>query len=118
MYFPQGTIDLRSALSAQLEEAADDGSGRGFSVTTSQQTLRFKAESVTSAQEWTKKIQRSIFHSRNAGNTVKTCLPIRNMLEIEDNAMFENWNTLRIKIVDSETFAVDEVYKFPIATSK
>lgn len=57
-----------------------------------------------------KKIQRAIFHSHNEGNTVKICLPIRNILEIEENPMFESWNTLKMKVVDNdETFAVDEV---------
>ena len=110
LYFPQGNVDLRNAVSAQLEEATDDSNGKGFSVTTSQQTYRFKAESIASAQEWVKKIQRAIFHSHTAGNTVKICLPIQNMLEVEENPMFENWNTLKIKVVDNdETFAIDEV---------
>ena len=96
--------------SAQLEEAGDDGSGKGFSITTSQRTHRFKAESVASAQEWVKKIQQAIFHSHNVGNSVKISIPIQNVLEIEDNPMFESWDTLKVKVVDSEeTFAIDEV---------
>ena len=111
LYFPQGTIDLRSAVSAQLEKAADDGTSRGFSITTSQRTHRFKAESVASAQEWVKKLQQAIFHSHNAGNSVKIALPIENILEVEDNPLFERWDTLKIKAVDNEeTFAIDEYF--------
>ncbi|KAL9088412.1 MAG: hypothetical protein Q9159_003112 [Coniocarpon cinnabarinum] len=111
LYFPLGTIDLRSAITAQLEKAADDGSGKGFSITTSQRIVRFKAESVASAQEWVKKIQQAIFHSHNVGNSLKISLPIQSIVEIEDNPLFERWETLKIKAVDNEeSFAVDEYF--------
>ena len=93
-----------------MEKATDDGTRRGFSITTSQRTHRFKAESVASAQEWVKKIQQAIFHSHNVGNSVKICISTRNILELEENPMFERWDTLKIKVVDDEdTFAIDEV---------
>ena len=71
----------------------------------------FKADSVASAKEWVKTLQKVIFRSHNDGDSVKISLPIENVIDIEESPVMEKVaDTIKIRVIDSdETYAVDEV---------
>ena len=108
LYFPNGQIDLRYAISANISDKDKDG--LHFTVVTPQRTYHFRADSAPSAKEWVKSLQRVIFRSHNDGDSVKISLPIENVLDIEDSQMIEFADTCKIRVIDNdETYAIDEV---------
>ena len=110
LYFPSGNIDLRYGISSsQLKGKGSDG--KEFSLVTRQRVYHFKADSIVSAREWVKTLQKVIFRSHNDGDSVKISLPIENVIDIEESPVMEKVaDTLKIRVVDSdETYAVDEV---------
>ena len=111
LYFPSGNIDLRYGISAALIDHKDKSrDAKEFSVVTHQRIYYFKADSVTSAKEWVKTLQKVIFRSHNDGDSVKISLPIENVIDIEMSPVIDFAETFKIRIVDSdETYAIDEV---------
>lgn len=111
LYFPNGNIDLRYAISAALSEQKEKGKETThFSVTTYQRTYSFKADSPMSAKEWVKTLQKVIFRSHNDGDSVKISLPIENVIDVEESPVIDFADTFKIRVVDNdETFAIDEV---------
>lgn len=108
LYFPSGTIDLRYGISASVTDK--DKENIHFAVTTHQRTYQFKADSVQSAREWVKALQRVIFRSHNEGDSVKISLPIENVIDIEETQMLDFAETCKIRVIDNdETYAIDEV---------
>lgn len=109
LYFPDGQIDLRYAISANITDT--DKESVHFSVVTHQRTYNFKADSAPSAKEWVKSLQRVIFRSHNDGDSVKISLPLENILDIEDSQMVEFADTCKIRVIDNdETYAIDEYF--------
>ena len=79
-------------------------------VVTDERTYQFKADSVASAKEWTRAIQKVIFRTHNEGNSVKISLPIQNVLEIEESTILDFADTVKVRVIDNdETYAIDEV---------
>ena len=111
LYFPSGNIDLRYGISAALTDHKDKSrDAKEFSVVTHQRIYYFKADSVTSAKEWVKTLQKVIFRSHNDGDSVKISLPTENVIDIEMSPVIDFAETFKIRIVDSdETYAIDEV---------
>ena len=111
LYFPSGNIDLRYGISAALIDHKDKSrDAKEFSVVTHQRIYFFKADSVTSAKEWVKTLQKVIFRSHNDGDSVKISLPTENVIDIEMSPVIDFAETFKIRIVDSdETYAIDEV---------
>ncbi|KAF2457596.1 UDP-glucose:sterol glycosyltransferase [Lineolata rhizophorae] len=111
-YFLSGTIDLRYSISAALTEPKDKSKeATGFSLTTDQRTYHFKADSASSATEWVRQLQKVIFRSHNDGDSVKISLPVDNIIDIEENAVLDFADTVKIRAIDSdETYAIDEYY--------
>lgn len=111
LYFPRNRINLQYAISAQiLEPKKKDEEETVFTVTTDERTVQFKADSAASAKEWVRSIQKVIFRTHNEGNSVKISLPIQNVLEIEESAILDFANTVKVRVIDNdETFAIDEV---------
>ena len=114
LYFPRNRINLRYATSANILEAKKkDEEETVFTVTTDERTVQFKADSAASAKEWVRSIQKVIFRTHNEGNSVKISLPIQNILEIEESAILDFANTVKVRVIDNdETFAIDEVRPF------
>lgn len=110
-YFPSGNIDLRYGISAEVTKDKDKGKDSAyFSVTTDKRTYHFKADSVQSAKEWVKQLQKVIFRSHNDGDSVKISLPIDNIVDVEENPVIDFAETIKIRVIDNdETYAVDEV---------
>ncbi|KAK7757541.1 Sterol 3-beta-glucosyltransferase [Diatrype stigma] len=107
LYFPNGQIDLRYAISANISDKDKDG--LHFTVVTHHRTYYFRADSAPSAKEWVKSLQRVIFRSHNDGDSVKISLPIANVMDIEDSQMIEFADTCKIRVIDNdETYAIDE----------
>lgn len=115
LYFPRNRINLQCAISAQILEAKKkDEEETVFTVTTDERTVQFKADSAASAKEWVRSIQKVIFRTHNEGNSVKISLPIQNVLEIEESAILDFANTVKVRVIDNdETFAIDEVNRGP-----
>lgn len=111
LYFPQGNIDLRYGISASLSaEKSAEKDGKDFSVTTNQRTYCFRADSATSAKEWVKSLQRTIFRSHNDGDSVKISLPVDNVIDIEESPVVEFAETVKVRIIESgDSYAIDEV---------
>lgn len=110
-YFPSGHVDLRYGISASLVEQKDKGKEtKDFQVTTDQRTYYFRADSQASAKEWVKSLQKVIFRTHNDGDSVKISFPIDNIIDIEESPMVEFAETFKIRVVDRETYAIDEYY--------
>lgn len=111
LYFPRNRINLQYAISADLLETRKKGEEETiFAVTTDERTYQFKADSVVSAKEWVRSIQKVIFRTHNEGNSVKISLPIQNVLEIEESSILDFAETVKVRVIDNdETFAIDEV---------
>lgn len=111
LYFPRNRINLQYAISAEiLETKKKNEEETTFTVTTDERTYQFKADSAASAKEWVRSIQKVIFRTHNEGNSVKISLPIQNILEIEESAILDFANTVKVRVIDNdETFAIDEV---------
>ncbi|KAK7533162.1 sterol 3-beta-glucosyltransferase [Phyllosticta citribraziliensis] len=110
LYFPRGRINLRYAISASLIEHKDKGKEPvEFSVTTNQRTYEFRADSATSAKEWVKLLQKVIFKSHNDGDSVKIAIPLASVMDIEENRVLEDAETIKIRAVCDE-YAIDEYY--------
>ena len=94
--------------SQHREKAADT---KDFSIVTHQRVYHFKADSVISAKEWVKTLQKVIFRSHNDGDSVKISLPVENVIDVEESPVIERVaDTLKFRVIDSdETYAVDEV---------
>ncbi|KAJ9667911.1 Sterol 3-beta-glucosyltransferase [Coniosporium apollinis] len=108
LYFPSGTIDLRYGISAALMDSKD---ALGFVVETHQRTYTFRADSATSAKEWVKAIQKVIFRAHNEGDSVKISLPTESVIDIEESAVLEYGDTVKIRVIDNdETYAMDEYF--------
>ena len=79
-------------------------------MVTHQRKYSFKADSVPSAKEWVKALQKIIFRSHNDGDSVKISLPIENIIDIEDSQIVDFADTCKIRVIDNdETYAIDEV---------
>jgi sterol 3beta-glucosyltransferase len=117
LYFPRNRINLQYAISADmLETKKKCDEDTTFAVTTDERTYQFKADSVASAKEWVKSIQKVIFRTHNEGNSVKISLLIQNVIEIEESSILDFAETVKVRVIDNdETFALDEV-KNPLAT--
>ncbi|KAH6643986.1 UDP-glucose:sterol glycosyltransferase [Boeremia exigua] len=112
LYFPRNRINLQYAISAGILDSKQKHEEETiFTVTTDQRTIQFKADSAASAKEWVKSIQKVIFRTHNEGNSVKISLPIQNVLEIEESAILDFANTVKVRVIDNdETFAIDEYF--------
>ena len=111
LYFPQGNIDLRYGITATLSaEKAKQHDCKDFSVTTDHRTYHFRADSPTSAKDWVKCLQKTIFRSHNDGDSVKISLPVQNIIDIEESPVVEFAETVKIRVIESgDSYAVDEV---------
>lgn len=112
-YFPAGTIDLRYAIRAELSgnggNSDSDQQSTGFSLLTEQRTYYFRSDGVSSAKYWVNSLQREIFRSKNEGDTVKIVIPIENIIDLEESAIFDVAKTLNIRAIDNEeTYSIDE----------
>jgi sterol 3beta-glucosyltransferase len=112
-YFPAGVVDLRHGISAELapEKGKSAKETTYFNLTTDKRTYNLKADSVTSAKEWVKQLQKVIFRSHNDGDSVKISMPIVNVVDVESNPVIEFADTIRLRVIDNEeTYAVDEYF--------
>ncbi|KAF2268463.1 hypothetical protein CC78DRAFT_551316 [Lojkania enalia] len=112
LYFPRNRINLQYAVSAEVLETKDRNKDEtAFIVTTDERKYQFRADSVVSAKEWVRSIQKVIFRTHNEGNSVKISLPIQNVLEIEESTILDFADTVKIRVIDNdETFAIDEYF--------
>ena len=80
----------------------------------------FRADSVASAKEWVKQLQRVIFRSHNKGDSVKISMPIENIMDVEESPVMEVAETVKVRVADAdenfEVFAVEEVSVSPHKT--
>jgi sterol 3beta-glucosyltransferase len=110
LYFPSGNIDLRYGISANVLDKDKGKDATHFTVVTHQRKYSFKADSIPSAKEWVKALQKIIFRSHNEGDSVKISLPIENIIDIEDSQIVDFADTCKIRVIDNdETYAIDEV---------
>ncbi|TAQ85107.1 hypothetical protein B7494_g6572 [Chlorociboria aeruginascens] len=111
LYFPSGNIDLRYGIKAVVAGKDSGKDATHFTVETHQRIYNFKADSIPSAKEWVKALQKIIFRSYNEGDSVKISLPIENIIDIEDSQIIDFADTCKIRVVDDdETFALDEYF--------
>ncbi|KHJ30920.1 putative glycosyltransferase family 28 domain-containing protein [Erysiphe necator] len=111
LYFLRGNIDLRYGISATVASKENSKDAVYFNVVTHQREFNFKADSVASAKEWVKVLQKIIFQSHNEGDSVKISLPINNVIDIEEIQIIDFADTCKIRAVDNgDTYAVDEYF--------
>ncbi|RPB25450.1 UDP-Glycosyltransferase/glycogen phosphorylase [Terfezia boudieri ATCC MYA-4762] len=111
LYFPSGTIDLRYGVQASVHEL-DKGKDYStfFDITTTDRVLHFKADSVPSAKEWVKALNKIIFRSHNDGDGVKIVLPIGNIFGLEESPVLEFADTFRVDVLDQVDHTTDEYF--------
>jgi sterol 3beta-glucosyltransferase len=114
LYFPQGTVDLCSGISAWVsKDKGESKDPKDFTITTDHRTYNFRADSAASAKEWVKTLQKVIFRSHNDGDSVKISLPIDNVIDVEETESGPGVGvseTVRVRVVaDDESYAIDEV---------
>lgn len=113
IYEPSGHIDLRFGISATIEpESKKAGKERSpyFKVVVKDQEFFFMADSHETARDWVKHLQRVIFRSHNSGDSVKISLPIRNIINAEEEKVLDASDTLKLQVVeDYESYGLDEV---------
>ncbi|KAK5115722.1 hypothetical protein LTR62_000811 [Meristemomyces frigidus] len=113
-YYPNGSIDLRYAESAELmlekgQEKKEET--RLFTITNNVRTHYFKADSATSAQEWVKAVQRVIFRQRNDSDSLKITLSLDNIVDVAPSPMLGLATTIRVRSIDRrQSMAVDEYF--------
>jgi sterol 3beta-glucosyltransferase len=113
IYMPSGHIDLRFGISATVEPQSkkigkDESSY--FKVVTKEREYWFKADTHESAREWVKHLQRVIFRSHNSGDSVKICLPIPNIIDVEEEQVLDVSDTVKLRVLENlESFGLDEV---------
>lgn len=113
LYFPSGNIDLRYGISASITDKEKGKDSTHFTVITAERNFNFKADSIPSAKEWVKALQKIIFRSHNDGDSVKISLPIENIMDIEESQIIGFADTCKIRVIDNdETYAIDEVSCF------
>ncbi|KAI5210052.1 UDP-Glycosyltransferase/glycogen phosphorylase [Aureobasidium subglaciale] len=111
-FSPRDVIDLRYGVAAEVTTTqGKDQESSSFSVVTDAKTYHFRAETASSASEWVKQIQKVIFRARNNSDSVKICLPVDNVVDIEESSYPDFADTIKIRVIDNdETFAVDEYF--------
>ncbi|USW56180.1 Putative pleckstrin domain, UDP-glucuronosyl/UDP-glucosyltransferase, GRAM domain-containing protein [Septoria linicola] len=111
-YFPNGVVDLRYAISAELASVKDkEETAADFTITTSTRVYQYRADTLSSAKEWVKQLQKVIFRSHNDGDSVKISLPIDSILDVERTEVVDFAETIKLRVIDNEeTFAVDEYF--------
>lgn len=109
-YFPLGVVDLRYAISADLNQDKAKNPG-DFTVTTAARVYQYRADTALAAKEWVKQLQKIIFRSHNEGDSVKISLPIENILDVERTEVVDFAETIKLRVIDNEeTFAIDEYF--------
>ena len=111
-YAAQGFVDLRYAISVELaavrgkvETAAD------FTITTPTRVYQYRAETLSSAKDWVKELQKVIYRTHNDSDSVKITLPINNIVDVERKEVVDFSETIMLRVVDNEeTFAIDEYF--------
>jgi sterol 3beta-glucosyltransferase len=79
-------------------------------LVTKTREYRFKADNPQGARDWVKQLQRVIFKSHNDGDSVKICLPINNVIDLEETQFLDVSDTVKLRVIDNnETYAVDDV---------
>ena len=113
VYTPSGQIVLRFGISATVEPDTKKQSKEDscyIKLVTKSRTYWFKADSPQNAREWVKHLQRVIFQSHNDGDSVKICLPTKNLMDVEEAKFFDVSDTVKLRVIDNdETYAIDEV---------
>lgn len=113
-YFPNGSIDLRYGISADLVTDKDKQPNKetaDFTLVTDSRTYYMRADSPASAKEWVRHLQKVIFRSHNDGDSVKICVPLDNVVDVESNPVIDFADTMRLRVLDGDTtFAVDEYF--------
>ncbi|KAH9843473.1 glycosyltransferase family 1 protein [Teratosphaeria destructans] len=112
-YFPEGNVDLRYAVSAELtpKEGDDEKNSVLFALTIEDRVYRLKAESASSAREWVRQLQKVIFRSHNDGDSVKISIPIANVVDVESNPVVGLADTVKLRVIDNEeTYAIDDYF--------
>ena len=111
LYFPQGNIDLRYGISAILAtEKSNQRECRDIILTTDHRTYQFRADSPSSARDWVKALQKTIFRSHNEGDSVKISLPVANIMDLEVSPVVEFAETVKVRVIESEeSYAIDDV---------
>src|SRR5262249_30697440 len=83
-----------------------------FDITTTDRILHFKADSVPSAREWVKALNKIIFRSHNDGDGVKIVLPIESIFGLEESPVLEFADTFKLDVLDQIDHTTDEVSRF------
>lgn len=108
-YFTLGVVDLRYAISADVSQ--DQGNdGTEFTITTNDRVYQYKAETPSSAQEWVKQLQKVIFRSHNASDSVKFSFQIENILDVEKAMVVDFAETVKLRVLEQETFSFDDYF--------
>lgn len=110
LYFPSGTINLRNVVEASVIES-EKGKDQStfFNITAVDRVWHFKADSVPSAKEWVKVLNKVIFRSHNDGDGVKVVLPIESIFGLEESPVLEFADTFKLDVLDQVDHTTDEV---------
>ncbi|SCV72662.1 BQ2448_4199 [Microbotryum intermedium] len=105
-YFPDGHIDLHYCTSVESSKHA-----KHFKVDTPEKRWHFSADSEASRDEWVKTLKKAVFRCQNEGESVKICIPLETVVDIEFSNNLEFAETIRVRVYDStEGYALDDYW--------
>jgi len=116
-HFVEGTIDLRTAIAAEVTPStkgkSKDNDETDFTITTPKRVYLLRAHSEGDAEAWVNKIRKVIFRLQNdESDHVEVLIPITNVMDIGQVPIMANVETIRVRAVDNhDTYALDEVIK-------
>jgi sterol 3beta-glucosyltransferase len=112
IYTPKGSIDLRFSISAMLDPDSKKPKDEVVHIKLVNRAREYwlKADSPQEARDWVKQLQRMIFKCHNDGDSVKICIRIEDIVDLEESQFLDVSDTVKIKVSDqNETYAVDDV---------
>ncbi|SCZ92669.1 BZ3500_MvSof-1268-A1-R1_Chr5-2g08087 [Microbotryum saponariae] len=105
-FFPDGHIDLHYCTSVESSKHATH-----FKVATAEKRWHFSADSEASRDEWVKTLKKAVFRCQNEGESVKICIPLETVVDIEFSNNLEFAETIRVRVYDSnEGYALDDYW--------
>ncbi|CCD22213.1 sterol 3-beta-glucosyltransferase NDAI_0A00550 [Naumovozyma dairenensis CBS 421] len=111
VYFPALTIDLRTVTNIEIQKSFRlHENTKYFKIVTTERTLKFMADSINSASDWTKMLKKQQFATQHSdNNSIALNIPLTNILEVEKDDSLETAIILKVRAMESkETFAFDD----------
>ncbi|ODQ80449.1 glycosyltransferase family 1 protein, partial [Babjeviella inositovora NRRL Y-12698] len=123
LYFPNVVLDLRYVLRVELShETEKERSSALDPFTQESRTYRMRASSGHAARQWINLLKKQVFTAKQNGDHVSVKIPLRSIIDVEGNNMFDGVGEDRTLLLDlpnvpmmirarvTDEYAVDDWY--------